>query len=604
MPPHSTSQSLRPSDHSSIHLPAEILDLIFRSLRLLVSQRSPQGSILEDNESILARTTLVHACLVSKGWYFSAASALWTAPVFPSIHGFLRFGEHCRRVAKDRRLRTTNTTTTPWIGSWGLENMRVLDVRGTRHLSDFIVDDHVLDIADARPPLQDIRFHDCRNLTDVAVVSIVAAADAAAATGLGVRRLDITGCRRITDAAVQMVALLCEDGRLEDVRLRNVPLVSDHGVMALARHLGRSLKVCDLGHCTRISDLGVLELVSAGLGHGNDHGHGEGRGTGTGTGTGILTRLSLTHCTNITRSAFPTVVETLMSHNPNLTHLELSTPDSPRGSVSIRFPFAKPFPVIRFLVGPNTGITTLHLEGARHLNDGHILHIARTLGGRLLDLVIGDAANVSETALKTLVRAASKLGKLGLRRLPGVTGALLNDRQGQEQEEDEQEEDHDDAKSDRGEWGNHLVHLDLTGCRTIRDVDIVEFFCGSADDLGPHPCRHHVRSLNLSGCPHITLFGVMTLATSSVPLVELVVDGKVVPLSLLALDATLERRRRGRYKGRHGGDWMGIIPDRVGVEQQFGHEVQATWVDTLGVRELEMLREFEGTEEGPHASVA
>ncbi|RKO88711.1 hypothetical protein BDK51DRAFT_41903 [Blyttiomyces helicus] len=393
--------------------PPEILDRIFQTVSLTTHSE--------------ALRTLYTCCLVSHAYYWSACSALWARPTFPTLHSFVRFVAACHaRRARERlqgrrpRAGTDDEGSTPsWIGKWGLESIRDFAPTRTAHLPAFVVQHHLSLVADARPALTALSLAGCVHVEDTAVVQMVAACAESLMT------LDLENCWRVSNLCVRVVAELCgPHGRIKRLGLRGLGRVSDIGLEAIGTHLAGSLVALDLTWCRRVGDGAMMRFLRRVAARGVDVDEDGGLNVVNAPASGRLVELRFARCRKFTRIGFKAVVEFAVKTNPKLEILEFSIPDPPH-----RLPSpTQQSPVIAFDAFPTAllaNITSLHISRARSLQGRSLFLLADVCGPRLKQLSLTDSA-ASEHALLYLLTHTPHLTSLSLQNArAGVTPTFL-----------------------------------------------------------------------------------------------------------------------------------------------------------------------------------
>ncbi|KAJ3088143.1 hypothetical protein HK102_009469 [Quaeritorhiza haematococci] len=311
--------------------------------------------------------------------------------------------------------------TANWIGRWGFENFRQFDPSCYPLLNQFIGPHHIAVLGESSPKLQHLSLKDCHTLDDSAVLQIVTA------VAPHLRNLDLSGVNRLTDCCVQVIAQFCGPWqRLESLRLRNCGLVSDQGLATASEHVGPYLKVLDVSFCRRISDAGLAKFVSkavAGLPQKHVQRGEQGILKYTADGEeeqprqGRLVELRFAGCRKFTRGGFNTVMYDCARAFPNLRTVEFTTPHPPKGSPFTMF---HNFPTHLF-----GKLTSLHILRSKFLDDKRITDVADICGSNLRELSLVDLV-VSPDTVCYLLAHTPHLTSLSLRNcLHGVTDTVL-----------------------------------------------------------------------------------------------------------------------------------------------------------------------------------
>ncbi|KAJ3125908.1 hypothetical protein HK098_008101 [Nowakowskiella sp. JEL0407] len=349
-------------------------------------------------------------------------------------------------------------------------------------LPKFITGQHLRAIADVKPNLQRLVLANCSTLEDADVMDIVMA------TASTLVSIDLSNCRKITSSTVEVIAFFCGPWKkLESVRLKNCSLVSDNALTLLAENIGECLKVLDLSGCRRITDAGVAmflrksyrrtmalrksslktpnaqitvsdpnerddfdEKVVQFQHHRVPSDRTDEKKLLVDPATqGRLTEFRISGSWIFTRGGFLSIMDYLIKMHRNLEVLEFSIPNPPKGAPIPEF---VDFPVSLF-----GNLRSFHINRAKYLNDASLRSLIDVLNNkdaRLTQLSINGRALTSHSVFNYLMTHLNNLTFLSLR-----NSALT---------------DADVEHLVSSQFFPILQVLDLSGCSTLTTAALLE----------------------------------------------------------------------------------------------------------------------------------
>ncbi|KAG0340679.1 hypothetical protein BG004_006323 [Podila humilis] len=121
------------------------------------------------------------------------------------------------------------------------------------HLPACITDNHLASLSPYLTHLTALDLAHCSGLSDVTIIGLVATSSPY------LKKIDLTGCRLITDLTVCVIARLCS--QLEEISLHGCGLVTNDSIEELATHCPR-LQNVDISQCQRAGDRAVIALFN------------------------------------------------------------------------------------------------------------------------------------------------------------------------------------------------------------------------------------------------------------------------------------------------------------------------------------------------------
>ncbi|KAG0366189.1 hypothetical protein BGZ54_005690 [Gamsiella multidivaricata] len=258
--------------------------------------------------------------------------------------------------------------------------------RPSPYLPSCINDRHLIAIS-SLTHLTSLSIHHCTALTDLGAIQLITASSPY------LKRINLTGCRRISNLTVQVIAQLCS--QLEDLSLQECGLVTDDAIEELAYHCTRLQKV-NIGQCHRVTDRALLALLKS-----------SGRmvqldpASKARTRNARLTKLSVAGCHGITLKGLLAIAECLSDKQLEETDLDGS---GGCGSSLVSLTFT--YPPLK-----NTALSTM-------ANAGPVRKATRlfpTLPTTLEEITVFDAFNLTHDDVVCLVgRIGPRLKSLRL----------------------------------------------------------------------------------------------------------------------------------------------------------------------------------------------
>ncbi|KAJ3024533.1 UNVERIFIED_CONTAM: hypothetical protein HDU68_008031 [Siphonaria sp. JEL0065] len=191
--------------------------------------------------SQLPLATLCECARVNHAFNEVATSLIWHTPRFKTLASFQTFANLCK-----------DTTNHQHAAS----QVKLLDLTRPVHLREFVDPMHIAFILEPAP-----RLVHCKQITDASIAQLLVSCSAT------LQSLDVSYCRRLTDAAGLLIAGFCgEYARLRVLKLRGCGLIRDATLVELGNQITASLEALDVSSCPRVTDRGIFRFLDKAIG--------------------------------------------------------------------------------------------------------------------------------------------------------------------------------------------------------------------------------------------------------------------------------------------------------------------------------------------------